>query len=130
MTEQPPAAPGRAASPTQSDLDPIYRVAGVVLTWGFRFAATLLAVGLLLAAIQDNGLSETAEPIPDILNLLLDGESSALVDLAIVVMVLTPVAAVLAIAAGFYRLGDRRYTLASLFVLAVLGISITISMLT
>ncbi len=114
----------------QSQLDPIYRSAGLVLTWGFRVAAALLAAGLLLAAIQGDDLSESAEPIPDIVGNLLDGESSALVDLAIVAMVLTPVAAVIAIALGFSRIADRRYTLASFFVLAVLGISIIVSMLT
>jgi uncharacterized membrane protein len=114
----------------QSNLDPIYRSAGLVLTWGFRVAATLLSGGLLLAAIQGDDLSEEAEPIPEIVDLLLDGKSSALVDLAIVAMVLTPVAAVIAIALGFYRIADRRYTAASLFVLAVLGISIVVSMLT
>jgi uncharacterized membrane protein len=114
----------------ESNLDPIYRSAGLVLTWGFRVAATLLGGGLLLAAIQGDDLSEEAEPIPEIVDLLLDGKSSALVDLAIVAMVLTPVAAVIAIALGFYRIADRRYTAASLFVLAVLGISIVVSMLT
>ncbi len=114
----------------QSNLDPIYRSAGLVLTWGFRIAATLLAAGLLLAAIQDDDLSEKAEPIPDIVANLFDGESSALVDLAIVAMVLTPVAAVIAIALGFSRIADRRYTMVSFFVLAVLGVSIAVSMLT
>ena len=114
----------------QSNLDPIYRSAGLVLTWGFRVAATLLGGGLLLAAIQGDDLSEEAEPIPEIVDLLLDGKSSALVDLAIVAMVLTPVAAVIAIALGFYRIADRRYTIASVFVLAVLGISIVVSMVT
>ncbi len=114
----------------QTDLTPLYRTAGLILTWGFRLVAALLATGLILAAIQDDALSEQAEPLPEILDNLLDGESSALVDLAIVAMVLTPVAAVIAIAAGFLRLGDRRYALASLFVLTVLGISIAISLLT
>jgi uncharacterized membrane protein len=119
-----------AGSRDQSKLDPIYRSAGLVLTWGFRVAAALLAAGLLLAAIQGDDLSEEAEPIPEIVDLLLDGKSSALVDLAIVAMVLTPVAAVIAIAVGFYRIADRRYAVASFFVLAVLGISIIVSMLT
>ncbi len=114
----------------QTDLTPLYRTAGLILTWGFRLVAALLAAGLILAAIQDDDLSEQAEPLPNILDNLLDGESSALVDLAIVAMVLTPVAAVIVIATGFLRLGDRRYALASLFVLAVLGISIAISLLT
>jgi uncharacterized membrane protein len=114
----------------ESNLDPLYHSAGLVLTWGFRIAAALLAAGLLLAAIQGDDLSTAAKPIPDTIELLLDGESSALVDLAIVAMVLTPVAAVIAIAIGFYRIADRRYTAASVFVLAVLGISIAVSMLT
>jgi len=124
MTPTPPS------TDRQSDLTPLYRTAGLILTWGFRLVAALLAAGLILAAIQGNDLSEQAEPLPQILKNLLDGESSALVDLAIVAMVLTPVAAVIAIATGFLRLGDRRYALASFFVLTVLGISIAISLLT
>ena len=114
----------------QTDLAPLYRAAGAVLTWGFRLTAALLAVGVVLAVIQDDELSEESESLPEIVGLLLDGDSSGLVDLAIVAMVLTPVVAVVVIVAGFLRLGDRRYALASLFVLAILGISIAVSLLT
>lgn len=114
----------------QSDLAPLYRTLGIVLTWGFRLTAALLASGLILAAIQDDDLSEESESLPEIAESLLDGDSSALVDLAIVAMVLTPVVAVVVVAVGFLRLGDRRYALASLFVLAVLGVSIAVSLLT
>ncbi len=120
----------RAAPSGQSDLDPLYRTLGFVLTWGFRLTASLLALGLILAAIQDDDLSEEAESLPNIAEHLLDGDSGALVDLAIVAMVLTPVVAVVVVAVGFLRLGDRRYALASLFVLGVLGVSIAISLLT
>lgn len=127
-----PTAAVRAAPPAtgQSDLDPLYRSLGFVLTWGFRLTAALLALGLILAAIQGDDLSEESESLPNIAEHLLDGDSGAIVDLAIVAMVLTPVIAVVVVAIGFLRLGDRRYAVASLFVLAVLGVSIAISLLT
>ena len=121
--------PDETSPHSRADLTPIYQSAVLVLTWGFRVAAALLGVGLVLQAIQGDGLSTSARPIPEIFDLLLDGESRALVDLAIVAMILTPVAAVVAIAAGFARIGDRRYTIASLVVLVILGISITVSLL-
>lgn len=127
----PTAAVRAAPIPTgQSDLDPLYRALGFVLTWGFRLTAALLALGLVLAATQGDDLSEEAESLPRIAEHLFDGDSGALFDLAIVAMVLTPVVAVVVVAIGFLRLGDRRYALASLFVLAILGISIAISLLT
>lgn len=114
---------------SQTELAPLYRSAIAVLTWGFRLAAALLTAGLIVAAVRDEKISKKAEPLSEIFSLLRHGHSTALVDLAILAMILTPVAAVVTTAAGFYRLGDRRYTLASLFVLTVLGVSIAISLL-
>ena len=125
-SSRPPAPP--PMQEPDPELAPLYRAAGLVLTWGFRLAAALLAGGLLLAAIRDESISKEAEPLSEILSLLLDGHSTALVDLSILAMILTPVATVLVIAVGFLRLNDRRYALASLFVLAVLGVSIAISL--
>jgi uncharacterized membrane protein len=110
-------------------LAPLYAAAGRILTWGFRLSAALLAAGLLLALVRDEPLSEEAEPLPEVIDLVLEGEGAGLVDLAIVAMILTPVATVLVVAAGFLRLGDRRYALASSIVLAILAVSVAVSLL-
>ena len=112
-----------------AELAPLYAAAGRLLTGGFRISAALLAAGLLIAFVRDERLSEEAEPLPKIFDLIRDGHGAGLVDLAIVAMVLTPVATVVVIAIGFLRLGDRRYAFASFVVLAILAVSVTVSLL-
>jgi hypothetical protein len=120
---------GDAFDERVAELSPLYAAAGRVLAWGFRLSAALLAAGLLLALVRDEPLSTQAEPLPEVIDLVLDGHGAGLVDLAIVAMVLTPVATVVALAAGFLRLGDRDYALATLVVLAILGVSVALSLL-
>jgi len=120
-------------SPTQiqsqgHELTPIYKRAIVVLTYGFRIGASLLGIGLIVAILKHEALQRTTESYPDILPSILDGEASGIVSAAIVVLVVTPVATVLTVALGFLRLGDRRFSVLSLIVLAVLGISISLSL--
>ena len=52
----------------------------------------------------------------------------AVIDLAILWFMLTPVATVIVVAVSFWRLGDRRYALCSLVVLAILGTSIALAL--
>jgi uncharacterized membrane protein len=119
-----PSAPGDQ----QIDLAPVYRSAIVVLTWGFRLGAALLALGLAEAAIKGESLERTAEDFPDVLPAVLDGKANGIVSLAILCLMATPVATVLVVAVGFLRVGDRRYGAFSLVVLCVLAISISLSL--
>jgi uncharacterized membrane protein len=109
------------------ELSPIYRSAITVLTWGFRLGASVLTVGLVVAAIKGEPLKRKAESFPDILPAVFDGKASGIVDLAILCMVATPVAAVVAVAIGFFRIGDRRYGALSIGVLCDLAVSISLS---
>jgi hypothetical protein len=108
---------------------PLYAAAERSLTWGFRLTVALLALGLALAIAGDDSVPETAEPLPEIVSLVLEGDGAGLIDLAIVTMVLTPVATVCVLALGFLRIGDRRYALVTFVVLAILGVTVTISLL-
>ncbi|MEA2597240.1 MAG: hypothetical protein QOF01_3709 [Thermomicrobiales bacterium] len=110
------------------DLSPVYRSAITALSWGFRLGATLLTIGLLVAAIKGEALERRAKAFPDILPAVLDGKANGIVDLAILCLMATPVATVLTVALGFFRIGDRRYGVLSLFVLGVLAISISLSL--
>ncbi|MDP9356337.1 MAG: DUF1634 domain-containing protein [Chloroflexota bacterium] len=112
------------------ELLPIYRAAGSVLTWGFRVAAGLLTVGIAVALLRQEPLARRAEPLPEVISGLLDGEARRIVDLAIVAMIATPVMTTLAVAIGFLRLGDHLYAALSLVVLAILGTSIAVALLT
>jgi hypothetical protein len=110
------------------ELLPIYRSAITVLSWGFRIGASILGLGLLVAVIRQESIRKTAEAYPDILPSVFDGEASGIISLAIIVLVATPVVTVLTVATGFFRIGDRRFGLLSLFVLGVLGVSISLSL--
>jgi uncharacterized membrane protein len=114
---------------TGHDTTPIRKEVARVLEWGFRVSAALLGIGLLLAALQDAPLGGKAVSFSDIIPDLLDGKATAIVSLAILAMMATPVVAVLTVAQGFRRLGDRRYALASFIVLLVLAASIASSLL-
>jgi uncharacterized membrane protein len=111
-----------------AELAPLRATAITILTWGFRIGAALLLMGLLLAAIKQESLSHQVEPFADVIPAILDGRAGGVVDLAILWIMATPVATVLVTAIGFYRGGDRVYAAISLAVLAVLGVSISLSL--
>jgi uncharacterized membrane protein len=69
-----------------------------------------------------------ADPIGDVLGAVRAGYASGIIDLAILWFMATPVVTVFVVALSFWRLGDRRYALLSLVVLAILGVSITLAL--
>ena len=139
-TTQPTRAASRVVEPSSAsaaadvfgrrtaELEPLYDAAIATLTWGFRAGAALLAGGIVLALAKQEPLERVAEPFADIVPAIRDGRAAGVVDVAILWMVATPVAAVLVVAVGFARLGDRRYVLLSLLVLAVLGVSVALAL--
>ncbi len=127
-----PAPPLTAAAGALADhtdeLAPLYAAAMSVLTWGFRIGAALLAVGVLLALALGEPLDREADTFTRVIPAILNGRAAGIVDLAILWLMVTPVATVIVVAAGFLRLGDRRYALVCLLVLAVLAFSIALSL--
>lgn len=118
---------GGAMVDRMAELAPLYGAAVAVLTWGFRLGAALLVVGLVVALARREELNRSADPFAEVLPAVFDGRAAGVVDLAIIWLMGTPVAAVLVVAGGFFRLGDRRYGLLSLLVLAILGGSIALA---
>ena len=109
-------------------LEPIYDAAVKTLFWGFRLGAALLALGIFAALVKRQPLGHEADPIPDVIAKVRAGYASGIIDLAILWFMLTPVATVIVVAANFWRLGDRRYALLSLVVLAILGVSVALAL--
>jgi len=109
-------------------LEPIYDAAVKTLFWGFRLGAALLALGIFAALVKREPLGHEADPIPDVIAKVRAGYASGIIDLAILWFMLTPVATVIVVAANFWRLGDRRYALLSLVVLAILGVSVALAL--
>lgn len=131
MSAQPtPEATGAADFVGRAErLAPTLATAGRVLVWSFRVGAALLVIGLLLVAVRGEPLGRELDPLGAILPALLAGRAAGVVDLAILWLMASPVFAVVAVAGGFLRLGDRRYALLSLLVLAVLAASILLALL-
>jgi hypothetical protein len=109
-------------------LAPLYDAAVKTLFWGFRLGAALLALGIVVALAKREPLGREADPIPDVIAMVRAGHASGIIDLAILWFMLTPVATVIVVAANFWRLGDRRYALLSLIVLAILGTSVALAL--
>ena len=109
-------------------LEPLYDAAVKTLFWGFRLGAALLALGIVAALVKREPLGREADPIADVIAMVRAGHASGIIDLAILWFMLTPVATVIVVAASFWRLGDRRYSLLSLIVLAILGASVALAL--
>jgi len=109
-------------------LAPLYDAAVKTLYWGFRLGAVLLALGVVLALVKREPLGREADPIPDVIAMVRAGYASGVIDLAILWFMLTPVATVIVVAASFWRLGDRRYALLCLIVLAILAASVALAL--
>ena len=109
-------------------LEPLYDAAVKTLFWGFRLGAALLALGIVAALVKREPLGHEADPIADVIAMVRAGHASGIIDLAMLWFMLTPVATVIVVAANFWRLGDRRFALLSLIVLAILGVSVTLAL--
>ncbi|MGH2531844.1 MAG: DUF1634 domain-containing protein [Thermomicrobiales bacterium] len=112
----------------RDDLAPLYAAAVRTLQIGFRFGAALLFVGLVWTAIAGQSLGREVDAFDEIISALRDGHASGLIDLAILCFMATPVATVVVVTRGFYKIGDRSYTLLSSVVLAILAASIALSL--
>lgn len=109
-------------------LAPLYDAAVRTFVWGFRIGAAILALGVVVALLKGEPLAREADPIAHVLAEVAAGNAAGIVDLAILWFMLTPVAATIVTAVSFWRLGDRRYALLSLAVLAILGASIALAL--
>ena len=109
-------------------LAPLYDDSIRVLTWGFRVGAALLGLGIVVALLRGEPLNHEADPIGKVVAQVQAGTAAGIIDLAILWLMLVPVATVIVVAASFWRLGDRRYALLSLVVLAILGVSIALAL--
>jgi uncharacterized membrane protein len=123
------SGPTPDAGPEQPEgLAPVFEAARLSLYWGFRLSAALLIAGCALSLARSEPLQTEAQPFQQLPSSLLDAEAAALIDLSILAIMTTPVVAVLAVAAGFFRAGDRRFGALSLVVLAILGVSVVLAM--
>jgi uncharacterized membrane protein len=110
-------------------LETVYQRAILSLRIGFAVASITMLGGLLWSLAERQELDHQAQPIVNLPHALLGGNPSALIDCAILIIMLTPVVTVLLVAEAFLRTGERRYSLLSMVVLGILITSISISVL-
>jgi uncharacterized membrane protein len=110
-------------------LETVYQRAILSLRIGFAVASITMLGGLLWSLAERQELDHQARPIVNLPRALLGGNPSALIDCAILIVMLTPVVTVLLVAEAFLRTGERRYSLLSVVVLGILTTSISISVL-
>ncbi len=122
------AAETAALAARTDRLAPLYDAAVRTFFWGFRLGAALLALGIIVALVKREPIGHEADPLSEIIATVRAGQAAGIIDLAILWFMLTPVATVIVVAASFWRLGDRRYALLSLVVLAILGASIALAL--
>jgi uncharacterized membrane protein len=100
-----------------------------VLQLGFRGAVVVMAVGLVLALIQQEPLPTTLGNPGEIVRGVLDGNPGSIVGVGILVIILTPLVSTFAIAVTFRKQGNTRYAMISGLVLLILLGSIGLSLL-
>lgn len=113
--------------PDATTTGPLRRWVANVLTIGVWSAVTLVAVGLGWALVSGRPLEV---PPGSLLDELTAGEPGSVVLLGILVLLLTPVAQLVAAAAAFTRNRERGYVAVTLLVLGVLVFSLVLAALT
>lgn len=107
----------------------VYRIARGALIAGFLITLALVAVTLVLAVATGDPVAESTMAVADLPAAVRDGDPSAVAQLAIFAIVLTPVLTTLAVSVGFLWIGDRRFAGISVLVLVVLSASMVVALL-
>ncbi len=113
--------------PPRPDLNS-YTSVRQVLLGGVVLSILLLILGFLLS-ITGGGLSNATIPLSELAPRLVQAEPLAIATLGLIVLMLTPTIAVVAIGTAFFKSRNRFYSLVSLAVLGVLLLSIALATL-
>ena len=110
------------------DWDGVADVADIASSGGGDGITGVLAmIGLAIALIRQEPLATRVDALSRIPRAVADLRASGFIDLAIIAIVVTPVAAVVTIFRGFTIRGDLRFAAYTLAVLVVLAASITLA---
>jgi uncharacterized membrane protein len=123
-------SPSLTEEPAMSseELAPVYASTVSTLRYGFLLAAGLFAAGVIWSLIAQEELASEVMPVQDIPDALADGSPMAVIDLAFLALMMTPVVTVLRVSMAFFSLGDRRFGAASLVVLGILGTGVALAL--
>jgi uncharacterized membrane protein len=98
-----------------------FKTVAFVLRYGALASALLMALGVILAMVLGGDLAapHRLDEFPRLLAQLGDFDPGAISELGLVILLMTPVARVVATFVEFSRAGERRYAAVALSVLAV-----------
>lgn len=111
-----------------STVDPLVMRVTAVFRAGFWSSLALLAIGVGLLALRSESLPSHLVPLDEVITSLAEGSSESFITLGIVTMILTPVVSTLVICLTFIQQRDRRYATLTLIVLAILVLSVSLSL--
>lgn len=98
-----------------------------VLSTGWKTSFALILLGLVIAAVRDEPLTNELGSLRHVIDDLLGGHSNGFLGIGILAMILSPMFATATIAVNFFRIGDRRYGILSAAVFTILILSIAIA---
>lgn len=120
---------GNTEDAEHAAMDRVYTAAILTLRIGFLIALTIFVIGTIWSVIERQPLSEHIINLQDLPAAIRGGDPAAVLDLALIVLMLTPVATVLTVGITLFRIGDRRYGTLSMAVLVILLASISLSLI-
>jgi uncharacterized membrane protein len=120
--------PGGApqGTPAPHVMEPIERMVSRILATGIAVSVALMAVGLVLALIDKEGMPSQVVPLADLPALLGHLDPAAYLSLGIIVLIATPFVRVAGSIVAFARERDFRYVLITAVVLAVMCFSVVL----
>lgn len=96
----------------------------LVLLAGGALAGLLLLAAIVAALAEHRGLPQVPERLSDVLRAVRHLEPAGLASLGLVILILTPVARVVGSVVAFAWMKDWRFTLITLLVLTLMGLSL------
>lgn len=121
-------APGAGGvdAPARHVMDPVERTVRKVLIAGIAVSVALMAIGLVLGALDGDGLPSGVVPLAHLASRLGDADPAAYLSLGLIVLIATPFVRVAASVVVFALEGDRRYTLITAVVLGIMCVSVVL----
>lgn len=107
--------------------DHVGRTASRFLFAGFACFVVTMIVGVIWLLLTNRAMSPEIMPIGEIPRELRAGDPMAVIDLALLILIATPVVTMAAVATAFFRSGERRLALTALLVLAILIVSFALA---
>ncbi|HWV23337.1 MAG TPA: DUF1634 domain-containing protein [Thermomicrobiales bacterium] len=93
-----------------------------VYEWGFYISLALIVVGIIVGFVRGETMPDSLGSPGHVYREFIHGHADGIVGVGVLVMILTPLVGVLALAVNFFRARDRQFgLLTTLIVLILIG---------